>query len=64
MMTNVLNTGNTANLAIDAVLEAGSFDAGTKAQRLDDPSDWTPGKIAERAAAGQQNPGAKGDFDD
>ncbi len=51
MLVNVLNSHNTAGLAIETILEAGSFDAGVKAKRIEDPSQWTPDKIAERTAA-------------
>ena len=60
----VLNTENTAPLAVAAILEAGSHDAGTKADRLEDPTEWTPEKIAERAASIQSDKGPQGDFDD
>ena len=64
MLVNVLNTENTAPLAVAAILEAGSHDAGTKAERVEDPTEWTPEKIAERAASIQSDKGPQGDFDD
>jgi fructose/tagatose bisphosphate aldolase len=64
MLVNVLNSHNTAPLAIDAILEAGSFDAGVKARRIEDPGGWTPDRIAERAAAISRDRGPEGDFDD
>ena len=64
LMVNVLNTGNTAPLAIEAILEAGSFDAVAKAERLEDPGEWTADKIAARAATIQRDRGPEGDFED
>ena len=37
MMTDVLNGGDTAPLAIEAILEAGSYDLGPKVGRIEDP---------------------------
>ncbi|MBS3758242.1 MAG: class II fructose-bisphosphate aldolase [Desulfobacterales bacterium] len=53
MMANVLNSSDTAPLAVEAILEAGSFDAGAKAERLEDPAEWTPDKIAAHAGTAQ-----------
>jgi len=64
MLINVLNAKDTAPLALAAILEAGSYDLGPKAGRIEDPSDWTPAKIAERAAAIDSDKGSKGNFDD
>jgi hypothetical protein len=50
MLVNVFNAQDTAELAIEAILRKGSFDPGPKAQRLEDPADWTPEKIIARAA--------------
>ena len=49
LLVNVFNARDTAPLAIDAILTAGSYDLGPKARRLEDPSDWTEAKIIERA---------------
>ena len=38
MMTDVLNGGDTAPLAVDAILEAGSYDLGPKVGRIEDPA--------------------------
>ncbi len=64
LIANVLNSSNTAPLAIEAMLEAGSFDAGVKAERLEDPAEWRADKIAERAAAIDRDRGPEGDFED
>ena len=64
MLVNVLNTENTAPLALAAILEAGSYDAGPKGQRIEDPTQWTPDQIRERGAAISSDKGPEGDFDD
>lgn len=64
MLVNVFNARDTAPLAVEAILKAGSHDPGPKAGRIEDPAAWTPDKIAERALSIQSDKGAKGDFDD
>lgn len=64
MLVNVLNTKDTAPLAIEAILSTGSCDAGPKAERIEDPAEWTPEKILERAALIDSDKGPEGDFDD
>ena len=64
LLVNVFNAQDTALLAIEAILSAGSFDPGPKADRLDDPSDWTEEKIRERASKISSDKGPEGDFDD
>jgi len=64
MLANILNAGDTAPLAIKAILEAGSHDPGAKSSRIEDPDNWTTEKIIERAAAITSDKGPEGDFDD
>ena len=64
MLVNVFNAKDTAPLAINAILEVGTFDPGPKALRIEDPDEWTPEKIAQRAASITSEKGPKGDFDD
>ncbi len=64
MLSEVLNAGDTAPLAVEAILAAGSYDLGAKVGRLDDPADWTDAKIVERAKTLDSDKGAKGEFDD
>lgn len=64
MLMTVFNAADTAPLAIEAILAANSFDPGSKAGRIEDPSDWTPEKIAARALSVEADKGAKGNFDD
>lgn len=64
MLVEVLNTADTAPLAIASILEAGTHDPGAKTDRIESPSDWTPDKIRERASAITSDKGPEGDFDD
>lgn len=64
MLTTVFNAGDTAPLAIEAILAAGSYDAGAKTGRSEDPDQWTPEKFIARAKAMGGDKGEKGDFDD
>jgi len=64
MLTEVLNTADTAPLAVEAILAAGSFDLGPKVGRLEDPADWTDAKIVEKAKTLDVDKGAAGNFDD
>jgi fructose-bisphosphate aldolase class II len=64
MLVNVFNAENTAPLAIAAILEAGSYDAGSKGSRIEDPAQWTTEKIIERAALIDSDKGPEGDFED
>jgi fructose/tagatose bisphosphate aldolase len=64
LLTNVFNANDTAPLAIEAIITAGTCDPGPKASRIEDPSGWTAAKIHERAAAIDSDKGPSGDFDD
>lgn len=64
LLVNVFNAQDTAPLAIDAILEANSFDLGPKVDRIENPDEWTEEKIKERAAAINSEKGPEGDFDD
>jgi fructose-bisphosphate aldolase, class II len=64
MLMTVFNAGDTAPLAIEAILRANSHDPGPKAGRIEDPSAWTPEKITVRALSVEADKGAKGNFDD
>ena len=64
LLTRVFNAQDTAPLALEAILEAGSYDLGPKSARIEDPSQWTEDKIQERAAALDSDKGPAGDFDD
>jgi len=64
MLVNVFNAKNTASLAINAILEAGTYDPGPKASRIEDPDEWTSEKIIQRATKIDSDKGMGGDFDD
>jgi len=64
MLVKVFNSENTAPLALAAILQAGSYDAGAKAERIEDPSEWTTEKIIARATAIQGDKGPGGNFED
>ena len=64
MMTEVLNSQDTASLAIEAILKAGSYDPGPKVTRMENPAEWTESKIAERASRLGSSKGPAGKFDD
>jgi len=64
LLTEVFNAADTAPLAIEALLTAGSHDLGPKAERIADPGEWTGEKIAQKAAAITSDKGPAGDFDD
>lgn len=64
LLSKVFNAADTAPLAIEALLKAGSHDLGSKAERTEDPADWTPGRIAEKAASLTGDKGPEGDFSD
>jgi fructose-bisphosphate aldolase class II len=64
MMTEVLGAEDTAPLAVEAILAAGSYDLGAKVGRTEDPADWTDAKIVEKAKSLDSDKGAQGHFDD
>ncbi len=64
MITDVFNAKDTADLCIETILETGSFDPGPKAERIEDPSEWTPEAIAQKASTLNADKGPSGDFDD
>ncbi len=64
MLVNVFNAEDTAQLAIADILETGSHDAGPKATQIEDPNQWTPELIKQKAAEIDSDKGPEGDFDD
>jgi fructose/tagatose bisphosphate aldolase len=64
LLTNVFNCADTAPLAIEAILKANSYDLGPKAQRIEDPKDWTLEKIREKALKIDSDKGPAGNYDD
>jgi fructose-bisphosphate aldolase class II len=64
LLLDVFNAADTAPIAIEALLKANSYDLGPKAGRIEDPVQWTEGKIRERAALIDSDKGPAGNFDD
>jgi fructose-bisphosphate aldolase class II len=64
MMTEVLNTRDTAPLAVAAILAAGSYDVGAKGARIEDPAAWGDAQIVERAKKIVSDKGPEGNFED
>ncbi len=64
LITEVFNGADTAPLAVEAILKAGSYDLGPKGTRIEDPATWTEEKFRARAATLDSDKGAKGNFDD
>lgn len=64
MLVDVLNCKDTAPIAVEEILNAGTYDPGAKAGRIEDPAQWSPEKIREQGAAIKRDRGASGDFED
>ena len=64
MLVNVFNAGDTAQIAIQNIIDQGSHDPGPKVERMENPEDWTREKIIERASLIDSDKGEEGDFDD
>ena len=64
LLMDVFNAGDTAPLAVEAILEGGSYDLGPKSGRIENPDEWTTEKIHKRAGSIGSKKGPKGTFDD
>jgi fructose-bisphosphate aldolase class II len=64
LLVDVFNAEDTAPLAIEAILEADSYDLGPKGTRIEDPAQWTERLIHERASKLNVEKGTAGNFDD
>jgi fructose-bisphosphate aldolase class II len=64
MMSEVFNGRDTAPIAVEAILKAGSFDLGPKGSRIQNPTDWSDEKIVEKARLIVGDKGPAGKFDD
>jgi fructose-bisphosphate aldolase class II len=64
LLTDVFDAQDTAPLAVQAVLDAGSYDMGPKGERIEDPAEWSVEKIKEKASKIIRDRGPEGDFDD
>jgi fructose-bisphosphate aldolase, class II len=64
LITKVFNSQDTAPIALETLLEAGSYDPGPKGTRIEDPAEWTESRIRERAAGIKRDRGPSGNFED
>ncbi|MCG6878331.1 MAG: class II fructose-bisphosphate aldolase [Deltaproteobacteria bacterium] len=64
LLTKVFNAQDTAPLALEAILAAGSYDLGAKSRCIEDPTEWTEEKIKQRVAGLDSDKRSTGDFDD
>jgi len=64
MLVDVFNAADTAPLAIEAIIKAGSYDLGPKIGNIEDAAEWTPERIKARAATLDGDKGPEGDFED
>ena len=64
MLVNVFNCRDTAPITVAAILEAGAYDPGPTAACIENPDDWTPGKIREKGEQIDRDRGEEGDFED
>lgn len=64
LLKDVFYAEDTAPLAIETILDEGSFHPGDKCEKIEDPNDWTEPKIREKAREIITDKGPEGDFDD
>ncbi|MGM0425588.1 MAG: class II fructose-bisphosphate aldolase [Thermodesulfobacteriota bacterium] len=64
MITEVFNSQDTAPLAIQDILQQGSYDPGPVAKQIEDPAEWTKEKILEKAKGLSSDKGPAGNYDD
>jgi fructose/tagatose bisphosphate aldolase len=65
LLVKWFNAADTAPLAVEAILERGSYDMGPKAGRIEPPKEWTKEKIMERAGGlHKKGPSGSGNYDD
>ena len=64
MVTDVFNAADTAPLVIEDILSQGDPDPGPKAERLEDPNEWTREEIIRKAKTIQSDKGPAGNFED
>jgi hypothetical protein len=64
LITDVFNAEDTGALVKEMILDQGGYDPGPKAEKIEDPAEWTQEKIIARAATLDSDKGPDGDFDD
>ena len=64
LLVKWFNAEGTAPLAIEAILEKGSYDLGHKGSHIEDPKEWTKDKITDRGRALHKKGAGTGNYDD
>ncbi|QWV92530.1 class II fructose-bisphosphate aldolase [Geomonas oryzisoli] len=64
LIANVFNAADTAPLAIEAILKAGSYDLGPKGKRIENPAEWTKEQLPKQAQGLSRDKGPEGNFED
>ena len=64
MLTDVFNAQDSANIAIQNLIKENSFFARPVIGQIENPDEWTPEKIIEKASLIKSDKGPEGDFDD
>ncbi len=64
LLVDVFNAQGTGEIGRSLLLEAETYDLGSKVDRIEDPEDWTKEKIIERAKTLVADKGPEGDWDD
>ncbi|MBJ6802656.1 class II fructose-bisphosphate aldolase [Geomonas propionica] len=64
LIANVFNSADTAPLAIDAIVKAGSYDLGPKGKRIENPAEWTKEQLPKQAQGLSKDKGPEGNFED
>jgi fructose-bisphosphate aldolase, class II len=66
LMTSVFNSNNSASIAVEDIIETGSYDPGPTTQKREKQEDWTEDKIREKAKSlpSMQEASPAGDYED
>ncbi|MDR2198980.1 MAG: class II fructose-bisphosphate aldolase [Deltaproteobacteria bacterium] len=64
LLSEVFNATGTAHLVYEAIFKAKGYDPGVKAERIEDPLNWSKEKIVEKAKSLNPDKGPKGNYDD
>jgi fructose/tagatose bisphosphate aldolase len=64
LIAEVFNSKDTAPLAIQALVKAGSYDVGPKGKRIENPADWSKEKLPRQAQGLSKDKGPAGNFED
>ena len=64
MLMKVFDAADTADIALEMILETESHDPGPKGVKIENPEEWSEAGIAEKAALIDSDKGPEGDFDD